>query len=155
MARPKEKPVSAPKYDPNKSFGFVMQDVARLMRREMNRRIKSLGLTYPQCAVMGRILAEPGMSQAKLADILEMQPISIGRLIDRMEAAGWVERRPDPADRRAVRLYHTARAEPILGKVWVLAAQMRADAAKGMSEKEKELLLDILNRMRANLSAPE
>lgn len=155
MAKAKEKAPPAPKYDPNKSFGFVMQDVARLMRREMNRRIKSLGLTYPQCAVMGRIVAEPGMSQAKLSDILEMQPISIARLIDRMAAAGWVERRPDPKDRRAVRLYHTVKAEPILDKVWVLAAQMRADAAKGLSEKEKEMLLDILNRMRANLSTPE
>ena len=155
MAKLKEKAPPAPKYDPNKSFGFVMQDVARLMRREMNRRMQSLGLTYPQCAVMGRIVAEPGMSQAKLSEILEMQPISIARLIDRMAAAGWVERRPDPNDRRAVRLYHTVKAEPILDKVWVLAAQMRAYAAKGLSEKEKEMLLDILNRMRANLSTPE
>lgn len=151
MAESAGKKNAKPVYDPNQSFGFVMQDVARLMRREMNRRMQPLGLTYPQCAVMGRILAEPGMSQARLADILEMQPISIARVIDRMEAAGWVERRPDPDDRRAVRLYHTPKAEPILEQVWVIAAQMRAEAAQDLSEQEKTLLLDILKRMRANM----
>lgn len=155
MAKAARKSASSQKYDPNQSFGFVMQDVARLMRREMNRRIQSLGLTYPQCAVMGRILAEPGMTQARLSDILEMQPISVARLIDRMEAAGWVERRPHPTDRRAVCLYHTAKAEPILEKVWVQAAENRAEAARGISEKDKELLLDILKRMRANLSGSD
>ena len=138
--------------DPNVSFGFVLQDLARLMRRNFNRRIQAeeLGLTQAQWQALAHISKREGLSQAALADILEAQPITIARLIDRMEAAGWVERRPDPNDRRAVCLYMMPKAQPILEKMWALAAETRVEATQGISEKEKELLLDILLRMRQN-----
>ncbi|MBI1259124.1 MAG: MarR family transcriptional regulator [Chloroflexi bacterium] len=142
-----------PLRDPTCSFGFVMQDVARLMRRNFNRRIQEqeLGLTQAQWQALAHISVREGMSQAALAEILEAQPITVARMIDRMEAAGWVERRPDPDDRRAVRLYKMPKAEPILNQMWDLAAETRGAATEGISEKEKELLLDILQRMRKNL----
>ena len=82
--------------------------------------------------------------QAALADVLEMQPISIARLIDRMEASGWVERRRHPADRRAVQLFLKPKAGPILDRMWDLAAETRGEALRGISEKDRETLLNIL-----------
>ena len=143
----------APLRDPRRSFGFVLQDTARLMRRNFNRRIQEhkLGLTQAQWQALAHISIREGMNQAALADILEAQPITVARLIDRMELAGWVERRPDPNDRRAVCLYLKPKAQPILDQMWDLAAMTRSEATEGISEKEKELLIDILIRMRKNL----
>lgn len=144
---------TGPARDPRKSFGFLLQDTARLMRRNFNRRIQEegLGLTQAQWQALAHISAREGLSQTALADILEAQPITVARLIDRMEAAGWVERRPDPNDRRAVCLYLQRKAQPILNRMWQLAAETRAEATKGFTEKERELLIDVLMRMRQNL----
>lgn len=141
--------------DPKRSFGFLIQDVARLMRRNFNRRVSTLGLTQAQWQALAHISAREGLNQAALADILEVQPISVARLIDRMEAAGWIERRQDPNDRRAVQLYLREKAEPMLEQMWAYAALTRAEASKGLSEKEKETLLDLLSRMRVNLTGEE
>ena len=136
---------------PEKSFGFCLQDVARLMRRNFNRRVAALGLTQAQWQALAYISRNEGLSQAMLADILEVQPISVARLIDRMETAGWVERRPDPGDRRALKLYLTERATPMLDDMWAQAALTRTDATRGFTETEKETLLDLLSRIRVNL----
>ena len=142
--------------DPTRSFGFLLQDVARLMRRNFNRRVSALGLTQAQWQALAHISIREGLSQAALADILEVQPISVARLIDRMEAADWIERRPDPKeDRRAVQLYLKEKAEPILDQMWAYGTLTRAEASKGLNEKEKEMLMDLLSRMRVNLACTE
>jgi DNA-binding MarR family transcriptional regulator len=148
----KDSPASASSKDPNRSFGFLLQDVARLLRRNVNRRFQTLGLTQAQWQALANISCREGLNQAALADIMESQPITIARLIDRMEAAGWVERRPDPNDRRAVQLHLMPKAQPIIDQMWALAAEVRAEATSGITDEEKEQLIDILLRMRSNLS---
>ena len=83
---------------PIENFGFLIHDVARLMRRDFNRKVQDLGLTQAQWQILVRILHMEGARQSQIADVLEMQPISVARMVDRMAAAGWVERRPDPQD---------------------------------------------------------
>lgn len=133
------------------NIGFMLQDVARLMRAEFNRRVQELELTQAQWRALAILSRNPGMRQSRLADTLEMQPISVGRLIDRMESAGWVERRNDPGDRRALQLYLTEKAEPIIAKMKKHAAATRAVTLAGTTPEEQSLFLDMLMRMRANL----
>lgn len=134
-----------------KSFGFFIQDVSRLMRRDFNRRVQALGLTQAQWQILVRLTYMEGARQSQLAEVLDMQPISVGRLIDRMEASGWVERKPDPEDRRAINLYLTDKAEPILELMWAHAAETRKMAIAGLSKADQDKLLEIMQLMRANL----
>lgn len=137
------------------TLGFVMQDVARLMRRNFNRRVQDLGLTQAQWQILVRIGHMEGARQSQIADILEMQPISVARMVDRMESAGWVERRPDPQDRRAVNLYLTPKAEPILEEMRARGSQTKALALAGISEQERDTMMTILQKMRDNLRSEE
>ena len=99
------------------NLGFLLHDVARLLRRNFDRRVQTLELTQAQWKVLIYLSRNEGIKQAQLAEFLEVQPISVGRLIDRMEAAEWVVRKPDATDRRAFNLYLTDKAEPILKKM--------------------------------------
>lgn len=146
-----------PAPDPSslENLGFMLQDVARLMRSAFNRRVQELDLTQSQWRALAILSRNPGMWQCHLADTLEMQPISVGRLLDRMEAAGWVERKDDPADRRATRLFLTKQAEPTLTRLKKHGASCRADALQGISIKEQEQFMGILLRMRANMIQTE
>src|SRR5882757_3179444 len=94
-------------FDLNRSFGFVLHDTARLISKRYDQRAKGLGLTRAQTQLLAYLLSHEGINQARLADLLEIEPISLARLLDRMEQSGWVERRPDPKDRRAWLLYTT------------------------------------------------
>jgi DNA-binding MarR family transcriptional regulator len=138
---------------PQNSVGFLLHDVARLLRRNFNRRVQELGLTQTQWQLLAYLARQEGMRQAQIADLLEMQPISVARLVDRMEANGWIERRPDPEDRRAVNLFITAKAEPILEKMWEHAAIARGEALAGIPKADQDKLMEVLAQMRANLCA--
>ncbi|HRK98630.1 MAG TPA: MarR family transcriptional regulator [Alphaproteobacteria bacterium] len=142
-------------YKPEQSLGFVLNDVARLMRRNFNRRVLDLDLTQAQWQALAHISRNQGMKQSQLADILEVQPISVGRLIDRMETSGWIERRPDPTDRRAINLYLTEKAEPILTKMQKHGTALRMQALNGIPEEEREIMLRALLTMRKNLIGEE
>src|SRR5258708_5834903 len=87
--------------DLNRSFGFLVHDVARLYGRRFDRNGRRLELTRAQCRTLGYLARNEGINQAGLADLLEIRPMTLVRQIDRMQEAGWIERRPDPADRRA------------------------------------------------------
>lgn len=139
----------------NENLGFMLQDVARLMRRAFNRRISDLKLTQAQWRALSVMWRNPGLRQSRLADMLEMQPISVARLIDRMQAAGWVERRPDPSDRRAVQLHLTDKAEPILSRIRKDAARLRAEVLNEVSGEEQQAFVSVLTRMRAGLCGLE
>ncbi len=137
------------------NIGFMIQDVARLMRREYNRRVQVTGMTQAQWRAIMVLWRNPGISQARLADILEMQPISVARLLDRMQGQSLVERQPDPTDRRAVRLYLSDKAEPLRQRLCAYGAETRAHVLEGISAKEQETLMNILDRMRANMAETE
>jgi MarR family transcriptional regulator, transcriptional regulator for hemolysin len=139
-------------YNPERSFGFLLYDAARLLRRDFDRRARSLGLTRAQWSVLAHLMRNEGSNQAMVADTLELEPITLVRLLDRLEAAGWVERRPDPNDRRARQLFLTPKARPVLEQLMALAAETRALALAGFSEPEREILIEALIKVRANLT---
>jgi MarR family transcriptional regulator for hemolysin len=123
------------------------------LRRDFDRRARSLGLTRAQWSVLAHLKRNEGSKQAAVADTLELEPITLVRLLDRLEAAGWVERRPDPGDRRARQLYLTEKARPVLDQLMALASETRAVALAGFSEPEREILIEALTKVRANLTS--
>jgi MarR family transcriptional regulator, transcriptional regulator for hemolysin len=140
---------------PSRTLGFVLNDVARLMRKRFEQRARAaaLGLTRAQAAVLAHLARQEGINQAALAQLLELEPITLARLLDRLQAAGLVERRPDPKDRRAHLLYLTEAAYPLLDRIFALAAEVREDALAGVAEADRGRLLDLLIEMKANLIA--
>src|SRR5499433_2561733 len=107
---------------PGRTLGFVLHDVARLLRKRFEQRARAanLGLTRAQWQVLAYLARQEGINQATLAQLLEIEPITLTRLLDRLEAAELVERRPDPGDRRARVLYLTPSAEPLLARIYKL-----------------------------------
>lgn len=139
----------------DRSFGFLVNDVARLFGRRFDQNGRRLGLTRAQCRTLGYLARNEGIIQAGLADLLEIRPMTLVRQIDRMEDAGWIERRADPADRRARRLYLTAKARPILGRIWNVANETRDESLARLSPTERDQLIDLLRRVHATLSERE
>lgn len=137
----------------DRSFGFLVHDVARLFGHRFNQRaLLFLGLTRAQCKVLGYLARNEGINQAGLADLLEIKPMTLVRQIDRMEEDGWIERRPQPGDRRARRLVLTDKARPILACILDLSNEVRTEAFAGLSRDEGQRLMDLLRRVHANLS---
>jgi MarR family transcriptional regulator, transcriptional regulator for hemolysin len=139
---------------PSRTLGFVINDVARLMRKRFEQRARaaSLGLTRAQAAVLANLARQEGINQVSLAQILELEPITLARLLDRLQAARLIERRPDPKDRRAHLLYLTEAAYPLLDRIFALAAEVHEDALARVAEPQRGLLLDTLITMKANLT---
>jgi MarR family transcriptional regulator for hemolysin len=135
-----------------RSFGFLVNDVSRLFGRRFDHNGRRLGLTRAQCRTLGYLARNEGINQAGLADLLEIRPMTLVRQIDRMEEAGWIARHPDPADRRARRLYLTAKARPVLGRIWSVANETRDEALAHFSPGEATALIDLLHRVHATLS---
>ncbi|MGA7980330.1 MAG: MarR family transcriptional regulator [Chromatiaceae bacterium] len=133
----------------------MTNEVARLLRRNFNRRAQPLGLTQVQWRALARLARNEGMRQVDLAESLELQPMTVARLIDRMEAAGWVQRRPDPTDRRAVKLHLTGKAEPVIGEIRALAVETRTEAFAGLSPAALEAFYDTLHTIKENLLRAE
>jgi MarR family transcriptional regulator, transcriptional regulator for hemolysin len=136
----------------DRSFGFLLHDIARLMRKRYDQRARPLGLTRAQWQALTHLQRHEGINQSGLAELLELEPITVARLIDRMEEAGLVHRRDDPADRRAHRLYLTERARPVLEQCRSLGDEIRAEAFAGIADGEREHLVDLLVHVRRNLS---
>lgn len=135
------------------SFGYLLNDVTLLIRKHFDRRAVKFGLTRAQWRATKMLYHREGMRQTELAESLEMEPIAVGRVIDRLQAAGFVERRPDPKDRRAWRLYVTDQARSVIADMELIARGIRKDAAKGIPVAELEQALGVLNRMKDNLQA--
>ena len=135
------------------SFGFLVNDVARLFGRrfDFNGRRRRLGLTRAQCRTLGYLARNEGINQAGLADLLEIRPMTLVRQIDRMEEAGWIERRSDPSDRRARRLFLTEKGRRILNRVWDVASDTRDEALARLSAPEAERLIELLVRVHGTL----
>lgn len=132
--------------------GTVLAQVARLMRRAFDERAREIGVTRPQWQVLSVLQRYEGIKQGGLAEILEVEPITAGRMIDRMQESGLVERRADPADRRAWLLHLTARGREIIDRLQPLAQEMSGKAMAGIDDAEKAELLRILETMLENLT---
>lgn len=141
--------------DPDQSVGFLVNDVARLLRRNFNRRAQGLGLSQAQSQALAYLSRQEGVNQVTLAESLDIQPITLARLIDRLQEAGLVARRPDPGDRRAFRLYLTEDAQPVLERMWDLAAETREEALVGLAGDRKQVLINALRHIKRNLVAAE
>lgn len=140
-------------YDPDQTFGFNLYDAARLLRRDFERRAKRHGVTRAQFSALAYLLRSPGLKQSQLAEVLEVTPIAVARLVDRMEDEGLVERRADPGDRRAWRIFLTPKAQGRLEKLRETGRETREIALAGISPKDQEVLLRALKRVRENLAA--
>jgi len=139
-------------HDFERAFGFVLHETARLLSKRFDQKARAIGLTRAQCSVLFRLSVQEGLNQARLAELMEMEPISLARLVDRMEQAGWIERRADPADRRARRLYMTAKAKPVYERMIAVGLETRGEALAGISQSDRDRIVDLLIQVRRNLS---
>ncbi len=134
------------------NIGFLLVDVSRLMRREFQKRLEGNALTFVQARVLVHLSRQQGMRQVELADILEMQPISLVKLIDQLEDMGLIERRADPVDRRAYQLFLTHAATPYLQDITAMTTAIRQDVLGNLSDKEISAAQKVLVKMRDNLT---
>ena len=137
------------------SFGYLLNDVTLLFRKHFDRRAVKFGLTRAQWRATKMLYHREGLRQTELAEFLEMEPIAVGRVIDRLQAAGFVERRADPKDRRAWRLYTTEQSRVIIDDMELIARELRKDATRGIAYAELEQALAVLGRIKDNLLALE
>lgn len=136
------------------SIGFLISDVSRLMRRRFDERARALGATRTQWKALAQVSRNEGIHQGGLAELLEVEPITLCRLVDRLAEAGLVERRRDPADRRTWRIFLTGKSRPVLDRMQDVAADLTANALAGIPVTDVAQLTATLERIRANLHAP-
>ena len=134
------------------SLGFLLADVSRLLRRTFEQSLEGSTLTLAQARALVYVARREGCRQVELAELLEVQPITLARLLDQLAEAGLVERRADPQDRRAYRVFLTPAAAPQLAAIEQAAARIRAAALVGLDDRQIDGLLVALRQMRDNLS---
>ena len=138
-------------FTPERELGFALNDAARLLRTYADQRARELKTTRAQWAVLVKLQRCEGVKQSELADSLDLAPITLTRLIDKLTAAGLVERRDDAADRRAHRLFLTEKATPTVRSLGKLSEAMMGKALAGLDEAQIALLTQGLQRIKANL----
>jgi MarR family transcriptional regulator for hemolysin len=141
--------------NPLRTFGFLLKETSRLYVVRFEQRACALGLTLPQCKVLVYLADHEGISQVQLAELTELEPMTLVRVLDRMESDGWLERRSDPADRRARRLYLKAKGKPLVDEVWHLVDLTRREAFAGIPRKHAELMIELLEKVRSNFASLE
>jgi len=134
-----------------REFAFTIMDVARLLKTYADQRGRQFGISRAQWAVLTRIERHEGLKQSELADLLDLQPITLTRLLDRLADNGLIERRADPNDRRANRLYLTPAAKPLLDRLSDLGANMMETVLHGVSQTSIERMLKELGAVKDNL----
>ncbi len=134
-----------------RELGFALYDVARLLKVYADQRAREMSATRAQWAVLSRLQRCQGASQSELAEMLDLTPITLARLVDKLTAAGLVERRPDPKDRRIHRLHLTEKAGPKLEKLGVIGEEMMGKALEGLDHDALARMRDGLERMKSNL----
>ncbi|TPI36013.1 MarR family transcriptional regulator [Mesorhizobium sp. B3-1-9] len=133
------------------NISFVLHDVARLLRKRFEQRSRAFGLTRAQWQVLAYLSLREGIHQNKLADLIEIMPITLARLLDKMQARGFIERRPNPADRRAWLLYLTPKAHPLIEVMRSNGQKTREEAFTGLSAEAQRQLLQTLCLIKSNL----
>jgi MarR family transcriptional regulator, transcriptional regulator for hemolysin len=140
-----------PRYPINREFGFMLNDVARLLRTYADHKAAQFGITRAQWAVLVRLERSEGLNQTELADILDLQPITLTRLLDKLSDSGLIERRPDPSDRRAKRLFLTPAARPLLEQLAALGEETMASTVAGIEREGVEQMVSQLALVKENL----
>jgi MarR family transcriptional regulator, transcriptional regulator for hemolysin len=139
--------------DSRRDLLFLLHDVARLLRVDADKRARGRGMTRAQWAILIWLERQPGLSQKELAELLEVEPITVARLIDRLEAHGMVERRADPRDRRIWRLHLLSPAGDVLREIDRQRADIARMLAAGLDPATLQTMTDALVTMKANLMA--
>jgi len=134
------------------TLAFEIGETAHALRKAFDRRAVGLGVTRAQWKVLFKLSRQPGLRQNELADLLEVEPITLSRIVDRLEEAGLVERLSDPTDRRAWRLHVTATGQPLVAKLQRIADEMTGEAFAGIDPKDIEITRRVLARARENAS---
>ena len=132
-------------------IGFLISDIARLMRTHYNRIMKPNGLTSTQWRVILHLKRLDGQTQSELADVLDMGKVSLGGLIDRLEESHWVERRADPKDRRMKRIFLTAKVNEIDDEMTKTGYVLIEQTLRNLSEDERDSLVNLLIAVKRNL----
>jgi MarR family transcriptional regulator for hemolysin len=140
-----------PKLPLKREFAFTLMDVARLMKTYADQRARQFGISKAQWGVLMRLQLAEGLNQAELAEMLDLQPITLTRLLDVLASNGLIERRPNPNDRRANRLYLTPAARPLLEQLNELGADMMSNVLDGIDQSTVERMLSDLQDVRGNL----
>jgi MarR family transcriptional regulator, transcriptional regulator for hemolysin len=135
----------------NREFAFILNDVARLLRTYADYKAAQFGITRAQWAVLVRVDRLEGLNQSELADGLDLQPITLTRLLDKLCDSGLIERRPDPADRRAKRLFLTAAARPLLERLGELGEETMANTLAGVDSASVKQMVAQLSLVKENL----
>jgi MarR family transcriptional regulator for hemolysin len=138
-----------------RNVGFLLKELTRRYVQRFEVHAREISLTLPQCKVLVRLEKNEGVSQARLAELAEVDAMTMVRILDRMEADELLERRPDPADRRARCLYLTAKAKPLLDQIWRLSDATRAEVFAGIAKNERDVFISVLERIHDNLSRLE
>jgi len=136
----------------DENIGTLLAQVSRLLRRSFDERARGIGVTRPQWQVLSLLKIHAGSNQGSLAELLEVEPITLGRMIDRLQEAELVERRADPTDRRAWRIFLTDKGEGLLDKLRPFGLDTLTQALEGVSEAERDQFMATLARVRSNLS---
>jgi len=139
--------------NPLRTFGFLLKDTSRLYSQRFEQRAASLGLTLPQCRVLIYLAANEGISQAQLAELTDLEPMSLVRSLDFLESLDWLERRNDPTDRRARRLYLKAAGRPRVADIWNLVQLTQREAFAGIPKKQADTMIEWLEKVRNNISS--
>ena len=134
-------------------LGWEIGETAHALRRAFDRRAAELGVTRAQWRALAHLERKPGLRQVELADCLDVEPITLCRIVDRLQEAGHVERRQDPADRRAWQLFLTPSAEPLLTRLHEMADELSAEVFAGLSKQDIKIAREALAKVRANVSA--
>jgi len=135
----------------DQNFLFTLGELQRMVRAYADRQASRYGITRAQWAVLAKVERFEGMKQSELAEQMEMQPITLTRLIDRLCDNGWIERRNDDSDRRVNRLYLRKAARPLLGKLGGLRSELTATALEGISPTDAHRLLGQLETIKENI----
>jgi MarR family transcriptional regulator for hemolysin len=135
----------------NREFAIVLKDVARMIRTYADHKASQFGVTYAQWVLLARLDRFEGLKQSELAEMLDLQPITITRLIDRLCESGMIERRSDPSDRRAKRLYLTPAAGPIIEQLGKLGEELMATTLAGVDRESIEKMVAQLAIVKENL----
>jgi DNA-binding MarR family transcriptional regulator len=131
---------------------ILLHELAHALRTRADRAARADGMTRAQWIILARLARQPGMSQNELASICEVEPITIGRLVDRLEARGLVARCPDPSDRRVRRLKLLPAAQDFVNEITAYRAELNAELSEGLSDHERENLIDTLLRIKNNMA---
>ena len=135
------------------NMGFLIGDISRLIRRTFDQRAKEIGVTRPQWRVLTWLKRHEGINQSALADKLELDAMTLCRMVDRLQDAKLVERRPDPADRRAWQLFMTSKGWALSNQLEPIGEQLLQDALADMPDRDREHLQVLLELFRSNLQA--